>query len=119
MELSLLSDIKNLQMKHAYDYMFHILQSCGKLMKMNVEVPEGAKEVCPETMACPVKGGRMRQYMDDSLILSPSNKGSCEMPPPFEEDELKKFLEKKKSVEKEVEKWTNEYWEEQKKSLQH
>ncbi|KAG2290040.1 hypothetical protein Bca52824_049644 [Brassica carinata] len=87
--------LKNLQLNY------------GKLMKMNVEVPEGAKEVCPETMACP------------SLILSPSNKGSCEMPPPFEEDELKKFLEKKKNVEKEVEMWTNEYWEEQKKSLQH
>ncbi|KAF3575728.1 hypothetical protein DY000_02028819 [Brassica cretica] len=81
--------LKNLQMKHVYDYMFHILQSYGKLMKMNVEVPEGAKE------------------------------GSCEMPPPSEEDELKKFIETKKSVEKEVEKWTNEYWEEQKKSLQH
>jgi hypothetical protein len=41
------------------------------------------------------------------------------MPPPFEEDELKKFLEKKESVEKEVEKWTNEYWQEQKKILKH
>ncbi|CAH8325320.1 unnamed protein product [Eruca vesicaria subsp. sativa] len=111
--------LKNLQMKYVYDYMFHVLQSYGKLMKMNVEVPEGAKEVCPETMACPINGGRMRQFMDDSLIISPSNKGACEMPPTFEEDELKKFLEKKKSVEKEVEKWTNEYWDEQKKSLQH
>ncbi|CAG7874054.1 unnamed protein product [Brassica rapa] len=35
--------LKNLQMKYVYDYMFHILQSYGKLMKMNVEVPEEAK----------------------------------------------------------------------------
>ena len=110
---------KNLKMKYVYDYMLHLLQSYGKLMKMNVEVPQGAKEVCPETMACPINGGRMRQSMDDSLVMSPSVKATCEMPPPFEEDELKKFLEKKESVEKEVEKWTNEYWQEQKKILKH
>ncbi|KAG7575052.1 Lipopolysaccharide-modifying protein [Arabidopsis suecica] len=110
---------KNLKMKYVYDYMLHLLQSYGKLMKMNVEVPQGAKEVCPETMACPINGGRMRQSMDDSLVMSPSVKAACEMPPPFEEDELKRFLEKKESIEKEVEKWTNEYWEEQKKILKH
>ncbi|ESQ39220.1 hypothetical protein EUTSA_v10001309mg [Eutrema salsugineum] len=107
--------LKNLQMKYVYDYMLYLLQSYGKLMNMNVQVPEGAKEVCSEIMACPINGGRVRQCMGDSLIMFPSVKGACEMPPPFEEDELKKFLEKKKSVEKEVEKWTNEYWEEQKK----
>lgn len=80
-------------------------------------MPEGAKEVCPETMACPINGGRVRQCMEDSLVMSLSVKGACEMPPPFEEDELKKFLEKKESVEKEVGKWTNEYWEEQRKIL--
>lgn len=77
--------LKNLQMKYVYDYMLYLLQSYGKLMKMNVEVPEEAKEVCPETMACPIKGGRVRQCMDDSLIMSPSVNGACEMPPPFEE----------------------------------
>lgn len=54
--------------------------------------------------------------MDDLLIMFLSNKGFCEMFLFFEEDEFKKFLEKKKSVEKEVEKWINEYlidyWEE-------
>ncbi|CAL9237088.1 unnamed protein product [Arabidopsis halleri] len=110
---------KNLKMKYVYDYMLHLLQSYGKLMKMNVEVPQGAKEVCPETMACPINGGLMRQSMDDSMVMSPSVKAACEMPPPFEEDELKRFLEKKESIEKEVEKWTDEYWEKQKKILKH
>lgn len=104
-------------MKYVYDYMLHLLQSYGKLMKMNVEVPEGAKEACPETIACPFNGGGVRQSMDYSLVMSPDVKAACEMPPPFEEGELKRFLEKKESVEKEVEKWTTEYWEEQKKVL--
>ncbi|KAL1192125.1 hypothetical protein V5N11_020845 [Cardamine amara subsp. amara] len=111
--------LKNLKMKYVYDYMLQLLQSYGKLMKMNVQVPEGAKEVCPETMACLINGGRARQCMDDSLVMSPSVKGACKMPPPFEKDELKRFLEKKEKVEKEVEKWTNDYWEEQKKILKH
>ncbi|EOA29365.1 hypothetical protein CARUB_v10025651mg, partial [Capsella rubella] len=92
--------LKNLKMKYVYDYMLHLLQSYGKLMKMNVEVPEGAEEVCAETIACRINGGRVRQSMNDSLVMYPGVKAACVMPPPFEEDALKRFLEKKESVEK-------------------
>ncbi|XP_010559090.1 PREDICTED: O-glucosyltransferase rumi homolog [Tarenaya hassleriana] len=107
---------KNLEMKYVYDYMLYVLQGYAKLLKLEVEVPENAKEVCSETMACPVNGGALRECMDDSLVMSPSDKAPCLMPPPYEEDELKVFLERKESAEREVENWANEYWETQNKA---
>ncbi|KAG7629283.1 putative protein xylosyltransferase [Arabidopsis thaliana] len=111
--------MKNLEMKYVYDYMLYVLQGYGKLMKLDVTVPENATEVCSETMACPITdGGLIRQCMDDSLVMSPSVKSACDLPRPYRDDELKRFLEKQESAERKVEKWTNEYWEAQNKTFQ-
>ena len=111
--------LKNLEMKYVYDYMLYMLQGYGKLMKLDVTVPENATEVCSETMACPITdGGLIRQCMDDSLVMSPSVKPACNLPQPYEDGELKRFLEKQENAEREVEKWTDEYWEVQSKILQ-
>ncbi|CAN8280539.1 unnamed protein product [Cochlearia groenlandica] len=102
--------MKSLEMKYVYDYMLYVLQGYGKLMKLDVTIPENATEVCSETMACPITdGGLIRQCMDDSMVMSPSVKSACELPKPYGDDELKRFLEKQESVEKKVERWTNEY----------
>ncbi|CAH2063256.1 unnamed protein product [Thlaspi arvense] len=101
---------KSLKMKYVYDYMLYVLQGYGKLMKLDVTVPENATEVCSETMVCPTTdGGLIRQCMDDSLVMSPSVKAACDLPQPYGDDELKRFLEKQESAEREVEKWTDEY----------
>ena len=111
--------MKRLEMKYVYDYMLYVLQGYGKLMRLNVTVPENATEVCSETMACPITdGGLIRQCMDDSLVMSPSVKPACNLPQPYEDGELKRFLEKQENAEREVEKWTDEYWEVQSKILQ-
>ncbi|KAF8108545.1 hypothetical protein N665_0108s0079 [Sinapis alba] len=111
--------MKNLEMKYVYDYMLYVLQGYGKLMKLDVTVPENATEVCSETMACPITdGGLIRQCMDDSLVMSPSAKPACDLPQPYGDGELKSFLDKQESAEREVEKWTDEYWEVQSKILQ-
>ncbi|KAJ4905279.1 hypothetical protein Rs2_19230 [Raphanus sativus] len=111
--------MKSLDMKYVYDYMLHVLQGYGKLMKLDVTVPENATEVCSETMACLINdGGLIRQCMDDSLVMSPSVKAACDLPQPYGDDELKRFLEKQESAEKDVEKLTNDYWEVQNKILQ-
>ncbi|ESQ43951.1 hypothetical protein EUTSA_v10005889mg [Eutrema salsugineum] len=104
--------MKNLEMKYVYDYMLYVLQGYGKLMKLDVTVPENATEVCSETMACPITdGGLIRQCMDDSLVMSPSVKPACDLPQPYGDDELKSFLEKQERGEREVETLTDEYWE--------
>ncbi|KAG5386495.1 hypothetical protein IGI04_037965 [Brassica rapa subsp. trilocularis] len=104
--------MKNLEMKYVYDYMLYMLQGYGKLMKLDVTVPENATEVCSETMACPITDGALiRQCMDDSLVMSPSVKPACDLPQPYGDGELKRFLEKQENAEREVEKWTDEYWE--------
>ncbi|KAF2616628.1 hypothetical protein F2Q68_00041862 [Brassica cretica] len=111
--------LKNLEMNYVYDYMLYMLQGYGKLMKLDVTVPENATEVCSETMACPITdGGLIRQCMHDSLVMSPSVKPACNLPQPYEDGELKRFLQKQENAEREVEKWTDEYWEVQSKILQ-
>lgn len=108
--------MKNVEMKYVYDYMLYVLQGYGKLMKLDVTVPENATEVCSETMACPISdGGLIRQCMDDSLVMSPSVKSACDLPQPYGDGELKSFLEKQENAEREVERWTDEYWEVQNK----
>ncbi|KAL0714938.1 hypothetical protein Bca4012_021917 [Brassica carinata] len=104
---------KNVEMKYVYDYMLHVLQGYGKLMKLDVTVPENATEVCSETMACPITDGgliRIRQCMDDSLVMSPSVKAACNLPKPYGDNELKSIIKKRQSAERKVMKWTDEYW---------
>ncbi|CAH8303033.1 unnamed protein product [Eruca vesicaria subsp. sativa] len=111
--------MKNLEMKYVYDYMLYVLQGYGKLMKLDVTVPENATEVCSETIACPITdGGQIRQCMDDSLVMSPSIKPACNLPKPYGDNELKRILKKQESVKRKVGKWTDEYWEVQNKILQ-
>ncbi|CAN7013032.1 unnamed protein product [Brassica oleracea var. botrytis] len=104
--------MKRLEMKYVYDYMLYVLQGYGKLMRLNVTVPENATEVCSETMACPITdGGLIRQCMDDSLVTYPSVKAACDLPQPYGDDEIKRFLKSQESAERHVEKLTNDYWE--------
>ncbi|KAG2250082.1 hypothetical protein Bca52824_089710 [Brassica carinata] len=111
--------MKRLEMKYVYDYMLYVLQGYGKLMRLNVTVPENATEVCSETMACPITdGGLIRQCMDDSLVTYPSVKAACDLPQPYGDDEIKRFLKSQESAERHVEKLTNDYWEVQNKILQ-
>nr|VDD10192.1 unnamed protein product [Brassica rapa] len=104
--------MKRLEMKYVYDYMLYVLQGYGKLMRLDVTVPDNATEVCSETMACPITdGGLIRQCMDDSLVTYPSVKAACDLPQPYGDDELKRFLKNQESAERHVEKLTNDYWE--------
>ncbi|CAH8357006.1 unnamed protein product [Eruca vesicaria subsp. sativa] len=103
--------MKNLDMKYVYDYMLYTLQGYGKLMKLDVTVPENATEVCSETIACPITdGGLIRQCMDDSLVISPSVKAACNLPKPYGDNEIKMILKERQNAERKVMKWTDEYW---------
>ncbi|XP_021904511.1 O-glucosyltransferase rumi homolog [Carica papaya] len=93
---------KNLKMRDVYDYMFHLLNEYAKLLKLKPRIPVGAKEVCSETMAC-AKEGIEKEYMMESMVMSPSDRVPCSLPPPYDSHDLKAFLEKQERMRRKVE----------------
>ncbi|XP_058204692.1 uncharacterized protein LOC131318749 isoform X1 [Rhododendron vialii] len=95
---------EELKMKYVYDYMFHLLYRYGKLLKYQPTVPEGAAEMCLESMVC---GGRglEKTYMFDSMVKGPSDSSPCIMPKPFDSATLRALIKRKANLTKQVEKW--------------
>jgi len=89
--------LENLKMKYVYDYMFHLLNAYAKLLKFKPTIPEGAVEVCSESMACPVQG-LQKSFMVESMVNSPSDTPPCAMPSPYTPEILKKILHEKENV---------------------
>ncbi|XP_038679242.1 O-glucosyltransferase rumi homolog [Tripterygium wilfordii] len=108
---------KELKMEYVYYYMFHLLNEYAKLLKYKPEIPEGAVEMCSETMACPAEG-REREFMMESLVKSPHVTSPCTLPPPYERKMLGAFYRRKLNAIKQVEKWEKEFWESRNKNRQ-
>ncbi|XVE77111.1 hypothetical protein DITRI_Ditri13aG0035800 [Diplodiscus trichospermus] len=100
---------EDLQMDNVYDYMFHLLNEYAKLLKFKPKVPRKAVELCSETMACSATG-TWRNFMAESLVMSPRDRTPCAMPQPYDPQELREFLERKANSTRQVEMWENEYW---------
>ncbi|GLT60674.1 hypothetical protein SLA2020_334300 [Shorea laevis] len=99
---------EDLKMDYVYDYMFHLLTEYAKLLKFKPQVPEGAVELCAETMACG-QSGNVKKFMVESLVTSPSHTAPCAMPPPYDAVELREFLERKANATRQVGTWEKEY----------
>jgi hypothetical protein len=97
-------------MDYIYDYMFHLLNEYAKLLKFEPRVPEGAVELCPETMACNRSRWPEKEFMSESMVREPSKKDPCSLPPPFEPSSLRIFYATKQNLINRVERWENEYW---------
>ncbi|KAJ9171358.1 hypothetical protein P3X46_014741 [Hevea brasiliensis] len=97
---------EDMKMDYIYDYMFHLLNEYAKLLKYKPTIPAEAVEVCSETMGCPANG-TYRKFMLESMVMSPSDKNPCTLPPPYD---LRHFLDRKAKSIKQVEMWENEYW---------
>ncbi|OIW02055.1 hypothetical protein TanjilG_21104 [Lupinus angustifolius] len=93
--------LENLKMKFVYDYMFHLLNEYAKLMRFKPTIPEGAIEICSETMACPIRGLRKRLLME-SMVNSPSDTPPCTMPPPYKPEALKMLIQENEDLIKKV-----------------
>ncbi|KAL2478774.1 downstream target of AGL15 2 [Forsythia ovata] len=102
----------DLKMENVYDYIFHLLNEYAKLFKYKPTIPPNAIELCAEAMACPADG-IWKEFMELSLENSPSNSIPCTMPPPYDPQELKSFIDARVKSTKEVEAWENEYWDKQ------
>ncbi|KOM57309.1 hypothetical protein LR48_Vigan11g034200 [Vigna angularis] len=95
--------LENLKMKYVYDYMFHLLNDYAKLLKFKPTIPEGAIEICSESMACPVQG-LQKSFMEESMVNSPSDTLPCVMPSPHTPQTLKQFLQEKENLIEQVKK---------------
>lgn len=103
---------EDIKMDYVYDYMFHLLNEYAKLLKFKPTIPPKAVELCPEVMACPADGV-WKKFMLDSLEEAPSDTIPCTLPPPYDPQALKAFLDGKFRKTKQVERWENEYWDNQ------
>ncbi|XP_028087653.1 O-glucosyltransferase rumi homolog isoform X1 [Camellia sinensis] len=103
---------EDLKMDYVYDYMFHLLNEYARLLKFKSTIPPKAVELCPEVMAC-AAAGVWKKYMLESLEEAPSDTIPCTLPPPYDPQALKAFLDGKFTKTKQVESWENEYWDKQ------
>ncbi|KAL1549876.1 protein O-glucosyltransferase 1-like isoform X1 [Salvia divinorum] len=103
---------EDLKMEYVYDYMFHLLNEYGKLMKYKPSVPDGAVELCPESVACAARG-IWREFMEESLEKGPSESDPCTMQPPYRPQEIQAFNDGKIKRTKQVEDRENRYWDTQ------
>ncbi|XP_010544721.1 PREDICTED: O-glucosyltransferase rumi homolog [Tarenaya hassleriana] len=100
---------EEVKMEFVYDYMFHLLNEYAKLLKFRPEIPRGGKEITPENMGCPATG-RWREFMSESMVMSPSERSPCVMPPPYDPLALKEVLQTKANATRQVQIWEDEYW---------
>lgn len=100
---------EELKQEYVYDYMFHLLNEYAKLLNYKPSIPPNALELCPETMAC-LAGGNYNKFMMDSLVNSPRDSVPCTMPPPYDAQALKTFIDTQIGLTRKVEAWENEYW---------
>lgn len=101
---------EELKMDFVYDYMLHMLNEYAKLLKFEPRIPEGAVELCSETMACSATG-QEKKFKMESLVKRPSLTSPCTMPPPYEPQALGRFYRRNTNIIKQVEKWEDQFWE--------
>ncbi|XP_017973857.1 PREDICTED: O-glucosyltransferase rumi homolog [Theobroma cacao] len=100
-----------LTMRNIYDYMFHLLNEYAKLLKFKPTIPSKARRVCWETITSSKKlKGPWKEYMEQSMVKSPSDKLPCALLPPYEPQALQAFLDTKEKITRQVEMWQIEYW---------
>ncbi|KAJ8749045.1 hypothetical protein K2173_013489 [Erythroxylum novogranatense] len=100
---------EDMKMEYIYDYMFHLLNEYAKLLKFKPTIPPGAVELCSETMACP-RDGIHKNFMVESLVMSPGNTTPCILPPPYDPTSLRDLFDKRSRSTKQVKMWEDEYW---------
>lgn len=99
-------------MDFVYDYMFHLLNQYAKLLRYKPSIPQNARELCSEVIACTAEG-LQKDFMLESMASGPKITNPCFLPIPFYESELDSLFRQKASTIQQVENWENKYWENQ------
>ncbi|KAL5062022.1 hypothetical protein RYX36_023759 [Vicia faba] len=100
---------EDLNMNNVYDYIFNLLNQYAKLLRFKPSIPQGAVEFCSETMACDLNGIE-RKFMEESMVMFPSDSNPCTIPPPYDPLTLQEVLERNVNSTRQVEIWEDEYW---------
>ncbi|KAF8092424.1 hypothetical protein N665_0415s0043 [Sinapis alba] len=100
---------EEVNMKYVYDYMFHLLNEYAKLLKFKVKVPSDAEEITPDSLGCAATE-RWRDFMAESMVMSPSEEFPCEMVPSYDFLALKEVIERKANLTRQVELWEDQYF---------
>ncbi|CAM8903433.1 unnamed protein product [Rhodiola kirilowii] len=100
--------MEGLKMEYVYDYMFHLLNEYGKLLKFKPKVPDNAVEFCSETMACGAEGLR-KNYMMETLEKRPATRNPCTLPPPYDSRSLIAMKKQRNDYMKQVGIWEKSY----------
>ncbi|KAK6918399.1 Glycosyl transferase CAP10 domain [Dillenia turbinata] len=90
---------EELQMKHVYDYMFHLFSQYARLLKYKPSVPPEAMEAC-----CCTVPGLEQIYKMETMVKSPAITSPCKLPP-FDPQALEDLLSTKEDLLKQVMLW--------------
>ncbi|XP_050238583.1 uncharacterized protein LOC126688059 isoform X2 [Mercurialis annua] len=100
---------EDMKMENIYGYMLHLLNEYAKLLKFKPEIPKGGGEVlCVESMACN-EGGLVRNFLEESMVLSPSTTPPCSMSPHYDHSTLHRLFEEKENITRKIEMWRNDW----------
>lgn len=100
---------EDLKMEYVYDYTFHLLNEYSKLLRFKPVIPQGAVEVCSETMACQAEG-IWRKMMIDSSVRSLAESPPCALPPAHGPPAVEANWERYGNLLRQVEMWEDQYW---------
>ncbi|XP_021717485.1 O-glucosyltransferase rumi homolog isoform X2 [Chenopodium quinoa] len=98
-----------IKMEHVYDYMFHVLYEYAKLLKFKPTVPEGAVELCSERFACSPMGLETT-YKIETMVNGPSERGPCQLPPPYDPLTIQSIRDQNAKIKKQVKMWEPNAW---------
>lgn len=95
---------EEVKMDHVYDYMLHLLTEYAKLLRFKPTKPPEAVEVCSHSLVCQAEGIEMK-FLMESMVKSAHDSGPCDLPSPFNPQELAMLKHRKENSIRQVETW--------------
>ncbi|XP_040379252.1 O-glucosyltransferase rumi homolog isoform X2 [Oryza brachyantha] len=99
---------EEINMDHVYDYMLHLLTEYARLLRFRPVKPPEAVEICPESLACQAEGLEKKFFME-SMVKSAHDAGPCDLPPPFNPQELTMLKQRKEHSIKQIQTWERRF----------
>lgn len=100
---------EEVKMKYVYDYMFHVLREYASLMKFKPIIPVGAVEICSEVKDCHMEGV-WKEYLNESRVDSASAEPPCELPPPYQTQQLQQIFDRQNALLRQVHSKGTQTW---------
>ncbi|GMH22477.1 hypothetical protein Nepgr_024320 [Nepenthes gracilis] len=99
--------MEQMPIENIYDYMFHVLNEYGMLLRYKPTIPSGAVELCSEKWGCG-PNGLEHMYRLETMVEGPAQRNPCAMPPPYSPQALQELLDQNAKIKRQVEEWESE-----------